>query len=110
MKKLLKNSIVIIAIALIVSTMLTSCGKSSIVGQWSNTANGVEIIGFTFTDEGEMSVSVAGVNTLKCDYKVEGDKLIYTVGGIETEADFSVDGNELTIEYLSTSYTLEKVK
>lgn len=111
MKNVLKKSIAVLAIILVIGATLTSCGgDSSIVGQWSNSVNGVEVIGFTFTEDGKMSVSMGGVESFTCDYKVDGNKLIYTAAGVDSETEFSIKGDEMTITYMSVSYTLERVK
>ncbi|MBE6648916.1 MAG: hypothetical protein E7614_05290 [Ruminococcaceae bacterium] len=111
MKTILKNSVTIVAVVLVISIMFAACGKSSsVAGTWTYSVNGTEIIGFSFTDDGKMTVKTAGVTTLECDYKVEDGKIVYSVGGVENKSDFTVDGNKLTISYLGTSYTLEKVK
>lgn len=109
MKKMFKNFVAVVAIVLVISTVLVSCGGTSIVGKWTNSVNGVEVIGFTFTED-KMSVSTAGITTFECDYKLEDGKIVYTLSGIEAEIPYSIDGKKLTLEYMNTSYTLEKTK
>jgi len=111
MKKVFKKSIILIALVLVVSSVFAACGgKNTIIGKWSNSVGGVEVISFEFTKDGKMTVSTAGIVGLTCEYKVDGNKLTYGVAGAETTTEFSVDGNKLTIDYLYTTYTLEKVK
>lgn len=107
MKKMLKKLVSIVAVVLVITSVLTACGKTSIVGKWSNSVNGVEVISFSFTED-KMSISTAGVTAIECDYILEDGKIVYSVAGIEAEIPYSIDGNKLTLEYLATSYTLEK--
>lgn len=107
MKKMLKKLVAIVAVILIVSAVLTACGKTSLVGKWSNSVNGVEVISFTFTDD-KMSISMAGITTVECDYTLEDGNIVCSIAGLETEIPYSIDGNKLTVKYMMTSYTLEK--
>ena len=107
MRKTLKKLVSIVAVILIVSSLLTACGKTSIVGKWTNSVNGVEVISFNFTED-KMSISSVGVTAVECDYTLKDGKIVYSVAGIEAEIPYSIDGNKLTLEYLATSYTLEK--
>ena len=109
MKKMFKNFMAVVAVVLVISTVLVSCGGTSIVGKWTSSVNGVEVIGFTFTED-KMSISTAGVTTIECDYRLEDGKIVYTVAGVEAEIPYSIDGKKLTLEYMMTSYTLEKTK
>ena len=109
MKKTFKKFITLITVVLILSTLLTACGKTSIVGKWTSSVNGVEVISFTFTDD-KMSISTAGITTIECDYTLKDGKIVYSIAGIEASIPYSIDDNKLTLEYLSTGYTLEKSK
>ena len=94
----MKKAIALSLMAVIVISMLVSCGGNSIVGKWQAEIEG-ETAAYEFKSDGTLEMSGSGL-TFSGTYSVKDDQLTITISfmGMEnTDTNkFKIDGDTLT--------------
>ncbi len=101
-------------VALVLAVMLTfamaGCGKSSLIGTWEATQDGIKT-SYTFEEDGTGKMSVMGFD-VDMTYTTSGDKLTVksSVLGMETEESYTykVSDKTLTLKDGDKTWELKK--
>ena len=105
----MKRTICLIMAVLLIMASFCACGgKNALIGKWSVTEEGVEMI-MEFKEEGKGNLSAAGgLLSYDFEYSVDGNKLSLTFEGETSVSEYSIDGDKLTVTIDDESLTLTR--
>lgn len=106
----MKRTICLIMAVLLVAATFCACGKggNALLGQWSVTEEGVEMV-MEFKEDGKGKLSAAGgLLSYDFEYSVDGNKLSLTFEGETSVSDYSIDGDKLTVTIDDESVTFTR--
>ena len=106
----MKRTLCLIMAVLMIAASFCACGggKNALIGKWSVTEEGVEMI-MEFKEEGKGNLSAAGgLLSYDFEYSTDGNKLSLTFEGETSVSEYSVDGDKLTVSIDGESLTFTR--